>query len=159
MSARDVLALVFEPLQEEHLDAVMAIEEEAYREPWPRCMFVQDIHNPLACFYVAFLERVLVGYVGIWRVADEAHMTSVTVRREYRRQGLGSQLVRFILQVSAEIGLQGAFLEVRESNVAGQRLYRKLGFQHTGWRKGYYRSTGEDAVVMSKSIDPGGDAS
>ena len=159
MSTRDGPALVFEPLQEEHLEAVMAIEEEAYPEPWTRGMFLQDIDTPMACFYVAFLDHVLVGYVGIWRVADEAHMTSVTVRREYRRQGLGSQLVRFILRVSAELGLHRAFLEVRESNLAGQRLYRKLGFQHTGWRKGYYRSTGEDAVVMSKTIDPGGDGS
>lgn len=152
-------ALVFEPLQEKHLEAVMAIEEEAYPEPWTRGMFRQDIAAPLAHFYVTFLDHVLVGYVGIWRVADEAHMTSVTVRREYRRQGLGSQLVQFILNVSAELGLHRAFLEVRESNVAGQRLYRKLGFKHTGWRKGYYRSTGEDAVVMSKTIHPGGDAS
>lgn len=157
MSARDVAALVFEPLQAKHLDAVMAIEEEAYPSPWTRGMFRQDIDIPLARFYVAFLDHVLVGYVGIWRVADEAHLTSVTVRLEYRRQGLGSQLVRFILQVSAELGLQRVFLEVRESNLAGQRLYRKLGFQQTGWRKGYYRSTGEDAVVMSKTIDPAGD--
>ena len=157
MSGAQPSALVFEPLQEEHLDAVMAIEKEAYPEPWTRGMFLQDMDTPLARFYVAFIEGVLVGYVGIWRVADEAHMTSVTVRRDYRRQGLGSELVRFILHVSADLGLRRAFLEVRESNVAGQRLYRKLGFQHTGWRKGYYRSTGEDAVVMSKTIDPAGE--
>jgi len=158
MSPIDAAALEFEPLREEHLDAVMAIEQEAYPEPWTRGMFLQDIASPVADFYVALLGGLLVGYVGIWRVADEAHITSVTVRREYRRRGLGSQFVRFIMRVAAEVGLQRAFLEVRESNVAGLRLYRRLGFEHTGWRKGYYRGTGEDAVVMSKAIHPATEA-
>jgi [ribosomal protein S18]-alanine N-acetyltransferase len=37
---------------------------------------------------------------------------------------------------------------VRESNVAGRRLYASRGFEEVGRRKGYYRRPAEDAVVL-----------
>jgi ribosomal-protein-alanine N-acetyltransferase len=146
--------LQFEVLQEKHLDEVMPIEQEAYPEPWTIGMFRQDIHNPSAHFYVACIGDTLVGYVGMWRAVDEAHITSVTVRQDYRGRRLGCALVEFILNVARRIGLRYATLEVRESNLRAQRLYYKMGFNNVGRRKGYYHKTNEDAIVMSREIGP-----
>ncbi len=145
-------ALQFEVLQEKHLDDVMPIEQEAYPEPWTIGMFRQDIHNPAAHFYVALLGGVVVGYVGMWRAVDEAHITSVTVRKEYRGLGLGRALVTFILDVARRIGLKYATLEVRESNLRAQKLYYKMGFDTVGRRKGYYHKNNEDAIIMSREV-------
>jgi ribosomal-protein-alanine N-acetyltransferase len=43
-------------------------------------------------------------------------------------------------------------LEVRASNEVARNLYRKLGFEDSGLRKGYYSDTGEDAVIMWKKL-------
>lgn len=154
MNASPRPSLRFTGLQEEHIHEVMAIEREAYPEPWTMGMFRQDIRNDSACFYVAYLDDALVGYVGLWMVLDEAHITSVTVRQAYRRQGLGRMLVEYILSVARNLGLIHATLEVRESNVAAQRLYYSMGFQHVGRRKSYYSKTREDAIVMAKPLPP-----
>jgi ribosomal-protein-alanine N-acetyltransferase len=142
------LPLTFVRFQKEHLGNVMAIELEAYPEPWTEGMFRQELNN--ARFYVAFLDGVLVGYAGFWGALDEAHITSVTVRHDYRRLGLGRRLVRFILDLAARQGMSRATLEVRRSNVRAQSLYRSMGFAEAGVRKGYYRKTNEDAIIMSR---------
>lgn len=151
--SRPLGTLQFEVLQEKHLDDVMPIEQEAYPEPWTIGMFRQDIHSPAAHFYVALIDNELVGYVGMWRAVDEAHITSVTVRQEYRGLGLGQALVSFILDVARRIGLKYATLEVRESNLRAQRLYYKMGFDNVGLRKGYYHKNNEDAIIMSREVD------
>jgi ribosomal-protein-alanine N-acetyltransferase len=110
--------------------------------------------SPLSHFDCAFLDGVLVGYAGFWLVLDEAHITSVTVRRDCRRQGLGRQLLTHLLDVAQNLDVRRATLEVRVSNVAAQRLYEGFGFEIIGRRKGYYAKTQEDALVMLKELGP-----
>jgi ribosomal-protein-alanine N-acetyltransferase len=43
------------------------------------------------------------------------------------------------------------FLEVRESNEAALKLYRKLGFGEIGRREKYYENPEETAIVMRLS--------
>jgi ribosomal-protein-alanine N-acetyltransferase len=66
------------------------------------------------------------------------------VAPEFRRAGVGSALVRAAL--SRHIG--EVFLEVRESNIAAQNFYQKLGFRHHDTRPGYYEDPREAAIVM-----------
>jgi len=43
---------------------------------------------------------------------------------------------------------------VRRSNDAAQTLYRSLGFEVCGLRKGYYSDNGEDAWLMERKLQP-----
>jgi len=146
--------LTFVPLAEEHLKEVLAIEKEAYAEAWTLGMFRQEIRSVMSSFYVAYLDDTLIGYVGLWKVLEEAHITSVTIRKEYRGQGYGRILVSFILSLAANSGLTEATLEVRESNAPAIHLYETMGFQRTGLRKGYYAKTNENAIVMARPLEP-----
>lgn len=65
----------------------------------------------------------------------------------------------FFSEVLSEKGAAGvdgpeerAVLEVRETNTPARRLYESLGFVVTGRRRGYYRDTGEDALIMELTI-------
>lgn len=144
--------LRYERLVHTHIERLLAIEEEAYPDPWTKGMFRQELVNPASRFFVVFRSLDLVGYGGFWFVVDEAHITKLTVVAEYRRQGLGEELLRFLLRQSIEAGATTARLEVRESNWAARNLYDRFGFSEVGIRKGYYRRTGEAAVVMVKSL-------
>lgn len=145
--------LRFRKIESRDLDEVAEIEQEAFPEPWTRGMFCQEISSPMSHFYVAMLDEVLVGYVGFWQVVDEAHITSVTVRKEYRGRGYGKALTDFIVRTAAREGLARATLEVRLTNTTAQNLYQSLGFEKTGIRKGYYKKTNEDAIIMARKLD------
>ncbi len=92
---------------------------------------------------------LVAGFVGIWYMVDEAHITAVAVREGYRGQGLGELLLIGAVELSMARGSRVATLEVRVSNHVAQRLYEKYGFLRAGIRKGYYTDDREDALVMT----------
>ena len=154
MSVSEATLLELVDCVEGHLDDIMAIEVEAYPDPWALSMFRQEIRSPRSYFYTALLDETLVGYAGFWLVLDEAHITSVAVRQGLRRRGYGRHLVLHLLRVAAAVGARRATLEVRGSNHAAQALYEGLGFEVTGSHKGYYPKAKEDAVIMMKELGP-----
>jgi [ribosomal protein S18]-alanine N-acetyltransferase len=86
------------------------------------------------------------------RVDAEWELENIVVAETFRRSGVGLRLLgEFIEHVRAENGAS-IFLEVRESNQSARGLYRKIGFEETGVRKGYYPDTAEDAILCRLSL-------
>ncbi len=94
-------------------------------------------------------RQYILGFVGFWIMADEAHITSIAVRKPYRRQGIGELLLISAIDLATELNACMITLEVRASNIVAQSLYRKYGFIQVGMRRGYYTENKEDAVLMS----------
>ncbi len=133
------------------LDEVLSIEHLSYPTPWSRRAFYSELTgNMYAHYFTARIEGGLVGYFGMWIFFDEAHITNIAVHPDFRRQGIGEQMMRFAFEKAKELGAAKMTLEVRLSNHGAQHLYRKLGFQDRGIRKGYYTDTDEDAIIMWK---------
>ena len=93
-------------------------------------------------------QVTLAGYAGLWLVVDEAHITTIAVRPEFRSRGFGELLLASLVEVAMEVGGRWLTLEVRVSNEVAQNLYRKYGFRPAGVRPKYYSDNGEDAVIM-----------
>ncbi len=91
----------------------------------------------------------IIGFIGFWAMADEAHITSIAVREGLQRQGIGELLLISTIEMARELKASAVTLEVRASNKAAQSLYSKLGFNQTGVRKGYYTDNREDGIVMT----------
>jgi len=91
----------------------------------------------------------LLGYAGMWLMLDEAHITTIGVRRIGRGHGLGEMLLQNLIEQAMEMGAERVTLEVRVSNVVAQNLYRKYGFHEEGIRRRYYSDNGEDALIMT----------
>ena len=94
-------------------------------------------------------KEYVVGFAGIWILADEAHITNIAVREAYRRQGVGELLLISIIDLVTELKARIITLEVRASNTAAHNLYYKYGFSRVGLRRGYYTDNHEDAILMS----------
>ncbi len=92
---------------------------------------------------------LLIGYVGLWYMAGEAHIVSIAVREAYRGLGAGELLMLGAVEMALRRGCEVLTLEVRVSNEAAQRLYEKYGFKNVGLRRRYYSDNGEDAYIMS----------
>ncbi len=130
--------------------AVHEIERRSFNAPWPAYAFEQELSsNRLAHYIVARTGERLVGFAGIWLMADEAHVTTFGVHPDARRQGVGMRMMLALLELSLEIRAARMTLEVRVSNEAAQALYRRFGFVMVGRRKRYYTDDGEDALIMS----------
>ena len=89
-----------------------------------------------------------VGYGGMWIILDEAHITNVCARPEFRRRGVASAVLRWLMRRALEKGAGRITLEVRVSNVAAMHLYEKFGFHICGKRTSYYTDNGEDAYIL-----------
>ncbi len=94
----------------------------------------------------------IMGFAGIWMMADEAHVTNLAVRMEYRGKGIGELLLLATIDLADELKASFMTLEVRASNLVAQSLYSKYGFVQAGVRRGYYLDNREDAVIMSTDM-------
>ena len=147
----DLLEIEIEKMTPADLDRVMEIETLSYRTPWSRRAFLSELtENSYAHYFVARHRGKIVGYVGMWVILEEAHITNIAVDPAYRRQKVAWRLLEDMFRRAKELGATRMTLEVRVSNVNAQDLYRKLGFVDRGIRKGYYTDTNEDAIIMWK---------
>ncbi len=131
------------------IDAVHALDERSFTNPWPRKSFEFELNeNEASRQWVAELDGALAGVIVVWLLGDEAHIATIAVQPEWRGRGIAARLLCVALQALAAEGAVTAALEVRAGNEAALRLYRKFGFVEVGRRKGYYQDNGEDALLM-----------
>jgi [ribosomal protein S18]-alanine N-acetyltransferase len=141
---------VIEPLTVADVDDVLALEEAAFTNPWTRAMYLAELENPGVsyCFLARDASRQAVGFCSFWRVLDELHINNLAVLPDFRRRGIASALLAFVLQKGAEFGARRATLEVRRSNDAARALYERFGFAVAGVRSSYYTKPVDDALVL-----------
>jgi ribosomal-protein-alanine N-acetyltransferase len=141
------------PLTLNDLGAIERIERNSYPTPWSRSMFAGEIAKPSSICLGAVDtedEERLVGYLIISRYADAWHIMNVAVDPDYRRQGIATQLLNRLFELTEGDDRRGYTLEVRVSNGQAIKLYERLGFVARGIRRGYYTDNREDALIMWK---------
>ena len=135
------------------LPRVLAIERASFLTPWTEENFRHEIErNPIAWNLVALRGGEVVGFACAYIVGGELMVNDVAVDTDDRRTGVGRALVVHLLDGARARGCRRATLEVRPSNEAALRLYRDLGFVEGGIRRGYYSDTGEDALLMARTL-------
>ena len=90
----------------------------------------------------------VVGYAGLAVYPDEAHVLTLGVRADRQGTGVGTLLLRDLLDAAEARDARRVLLEVRAGNLPAERLYTRHGFAPIGIRKRYYQPSGADAVVM-----------
>lgn len=141
--------LIIRQAEEKDVPAIEEIEKQCFTDPWSYESLHKDIvENGLAFYVVAQTDGRVCGYVGIWKILDEGHITNVAVAPEFRRKHIGRAMLQALIDVTSQEGIEKYTLEVRASNQAAIRLYEGLGFKAEGIRPGYYEDNGEDAVIM-----------
>ena len=131
-----------------HVPQIAALEQICFSAPWSERSIASELENQLSLWLVALDGDVVTGYIGSQSVMGESDMMNVAVHPDYRRQGIGEELVTRLAEVLKEKGNQCLTLEVRASNEPAIALYEKLGFTQVGRRPGYYRNPKEDALIL-----------
>lgn len=143
------MRIILREMSLEDIDQVLDIERETFPIPWSKSAFEKEIaENQLAVYLVAELDSKIAGYGGFWKIMDEAHVTNIAVKNEYRGKGVGDAIVMGIVGYCDMFGIPYITLEVRASNTVAQNLYKKHGFKSGGIRPKYYTNNNEDALIM-----------
>jgi ribosomal-protein-alanine N-acetyltransferase len=166
------LPYTIEPMEVRDIPEVMEVERLCFSLPWSSRAYRYEIEeNSLSTYLVArpaqpgrpqrLWDRVkqtlpgvdvrgpILGYGGFWMMVDEAHISTLCVRPEYRRRGIGELLLLTMIELAEEKNATAVTLEVRISNSAAEALYEKYGFTVQGRRYRYYTDNGEDAYIMT----------
>lgn len=135
---------------------VAELEKRVFTDPWSVDSFLSEVDRrpdigwPLV---VRGADGALVAYVVVWFIVDEVHIGNIAVSPDRQGQGIGTRLLRHILEEGRSRGFGFATLEVRPSNLPALRLYERFGFRKIAVRKRYYRNNGEDALVLAAAIE------
>lgn len=141
-------------MESKHLDGVLKIEKECFAIPWSKKSFEGELKNKMAIYFIAVEGDEVLGYLGMWHVVNEGHITNVAVAKQHRGKHIASALLEAAIQRAKELEMLGMTLEVRKSNDAALSLYKKYGFKLEGIRKEYYEDNREDALIMWRYFIP-----
>lgn len=134
----------------EDIPAVVDLDQKSFSLPWPERSFRFELSdNPASRCWVAEMDGRVVAMLVAWIFVDEAHIATIATHPDYRRRGIARKLLAYALQSAMREGAQSSFLEVRESNLPAQDMYRKFGYVEVGRRKRYYKDNDEDAILMN----------
>ena len=156
-------SLSLDLMHENDIATVQEVEREIFATPWPRNAYYRELASRASAHYVVLraegveaparfrgpeFDPTIIGYGGMWRMYDEAHVTTIGVRRDLHHNGYGRILFAGLVQAAYDMGAKWITLEVRTTNDNAMRMYEGFGFKVIGRRKGYYTDNGEDAIVM-----------
>lgn len=139
--------MTIERMNEDHVAQVATLEKQIFSDAWSENSVRSELTNELSLWLVALDGDTVAGYIGSQTVLGEADMLNLAVKPEYRRQGLGRQLVNELIR---QLDAHCLTLEVRVSNEPAKNLYESMGFRQVGLRKNYYEKPREDALILRK---------
>jgi [ribosomal protein S18]-alanine N-acetyltransferase len=127
------------------LPEILEIEKMSFREPWKKISFEEEIRDHES--FTLLSGEEIAGYICGWKILDEYNITNLAIRPDLYRKGYADLLVSHLINIHKD-NCRLIYLEVRESNIAAQNLYRKKGFKIVGIRRNYYLNPEEDAIIM-----------
>ena len=133
------------------LEEAYKIELEVNPSPWKYETFLSSFevgHKGLICKN----DNRMIGFIIFSPISPEAHILSISVRNEMQSKGIGTLLLKSMLDQCKVMNYKKIFLEVRVSNEKAINFYEKFGFSKDAIRNNYYTDNSEDALLMSLSI-------
>lgn len=148
--------LIIRLMQLDDLPQVLEIDRQSFALPWSESAYRFEINNNSTSLALVAQEQPdpngqIIALAVIWLILDEAHIATIAVRPQFRRQGIARRLMVESLRECIARGARSATLEVRAQNLAAQALYRSLQFKEVGRRAHYYHDNQEDALLMTVS--------
>lgn len=130
------------------IDDIVQIENESFLYPWRRETFVSEIMNSFSRFFIVRHNGSAAGFIIYWDIPCEIHLINIAVRPLYRRNGIGTLMMNYMIDYGRISQKQIITLEVRVSNLGAISFYKRFNFSQLYIREKYYVDNDEDAIVM-----------
>lgn len=132
----------------------LAIEESSFEFPWTEEDFVRCLRQRNCIGMVAERNDKIVGFMIYELLQSELHILNFAVRKEFRRMGVGSQMMEKLVSKLSYGRRDRIVLEVRETNLDAQLFFKKQTFRAIDVLRDYYEDTIEDAYLMQYKYYP-----
>jgi ribosomal-protein-alanine N-acetyltransferase len=132
----------------------LAIEESSFEFPWTEEDFVRCLRQRNCIGMVAERNDKIVGFMIYELLQSELHVLNFAVRKEFRRMGVGSQMMEKLVSKLSYGRRDRIVLEVRETNLDAQLFFKKQTFRAIDVLRDYYEDTIEDAYLMQYKYYP-----
>ncbi len=133
---------------------VLAIESSSFEFPWREDDFVRCLRQRNCIGMAAEHEDRVVGFMVYELHKTKIHVLNFAVHPEWRRQGVGSQMVAKLCSKLSFQRRTYVTLEVRETNLPAQLFFRKNEFKAVKILHGHFNDTPEDAYLMRYRYKP-----
>lgn len=131
------------------VDSILQIEELCYgAHHWSRESFLTELSNKISTYNCISNNDKCIGYIGYWKIMDEAHVTNISIHPDFQNKKLAHRLILSMIDECYRKKIKYITLEVRVTNERAIHLYEKFGFKSLGVRKKYYQDNNEDALIM-----------
>ena len=116
---------------------------------WNYNILYEELNNSNSSYIVAKdSNNEILGFAGIWKSIDDIHITNIVVKKDFRKNGIGSILLEKLIEMSNIQPFTSLTLEVNAKNEVAINLYKKHNFKQIGLRKKYYNNI-DDAIIMT----------
>jgi [ribosomal protein S18]-alanine N-acetyltransferase len=127
---------------------VLATEGQSFEFPWSEDDFLRQLRQRNCIGMVADCGDAVAGFMIYELHKTRLHVLNFAVAPEYRRRGIGRQMMSKLTGKLSQQRRSRLLLEVRETNLDAQLFFRALGFRAVSVLRGFYEDTPEDAYVM-----------
>lgn len=138
---------------------VLQIEQASFQSPWNDEDFLCCLRQRNCIGMVAEYEQRIVGYMIYELHKTRLHILNFAVAPEFRRAGIGGQMVLRLIDKLSQQRRNEILLEVRERNLEAQLFFREQGFRAISVLRCHYDDTDEDAYILRFRLDATHDAS
>jgi ribosomal-protein-alanine N-acetyltransferase len=147
--------VLLQPLGQLDLAVAAAVHAGCFESAWNEAAMAEILAMPGSFGALALVGDQPVGLVIVLAVATEAEILTLAVLPKFRRRGMASRLLAWVVDRLSGSGSQRLLLEVAEDNVAARALYGKHGFAQVGHRPSYYgRLAGTAAaIVLARTLE------
>lgn len=128
------------------------IERASFEFCWTEEDFLCCLRQRNCIGMVAEYNHRIVGFMIYELHKAKLHVLNFAVDPEFRRQAIGAQMVEKLVDKLSQQRRQEIVLEVRESNLAAQLFFKRMGFKWRHTLRNWYNDTWEDAYAMSFGV-------
>jgi ribosomal-protein-alanine N-acetyltransferase len=132
---------------------VLGVEHASFEFPWCEEEFLRVLRQRNCIGMVAEQGERVVGYMVYELHRNRIHVLNFATHPEYRRQGVGRQMVAKLVSKLSTQRRNRIALHVRETNLTAQYFYKVMGFRAVEVVREHFTDTGEDAYGMLYHLD------
>ncbi len=142
--------IIYKKMEHQDVEGVYKVELESFSMPWSKDAFYNELFIEEAITIVAKNGDEICGFVNGRIFFGEFFINNIAVLPQMRGNKIGENLLTQIHKlILLNKGISSS-LEVRESNIVAQNLYKKFGYEILGMRKNFYEKPIENALIMTK---------
>ena len=139
--------IVIKPMTLDDFYNIEKIFNSDFDQFWNVNILKEELVNSNSNFIVAKYKKEVVGFAGFKVLVDCADIMNIAVKKDFRNKGIGSLLLKSLIDLYDSLNLNSLNLEVNENNICAIKLYKKFGFKEISIRKNYYTNN-QNAIIM-----------